>query len=266
MKFTQLIKTCIAAVAIVALSAAPIEAQKKRAAKSPARKTAATAASAVTKGAVKQLCPELSVQTFTLKRRNAKFSIDYPVSGNPQLVNALRVWTKNMVCDNFTGSLDSPDALMKKAAASVERDENYELTLTYPYASDKVVTADLSGYLYSGGAHGMPSQAARTFLCTNGKPLTTEMLPPFNDIRNYVVDGLIEYCGVSSKSELSDILSVGLSELSYDCSNVFVDDKGLNIRYDVYCIAPYYAGFPLVTIPKSKILPLLSAEAKAYFE
>lgn len=262
MKISQLIKTGIATMLIIALSAAPLEAQNKIKRK-PVGKPTTTVT--VKKGAVKEVCKDLTVQEFSLKHRKANLSIEYPVSGNAQLVKNLRQWTKDKVYSEYTGTLETPDALMRKCATTLDSYESLDMTISYPYATDKVVTVEVSAYLYSGGAHGMPGLQSETFLCSTGRPLTADMLPSFDKIREYVIAGLMESWELS-RSELNDVLFVNPSELSYENSDVYIDSKGLNIRYDVYAIAPYSVGFPTVTIPKAKILPLLSAQAKAYFE
>lgn len=269
-------KKLLLPILILALCAAVAEpgyaqTRKKSGASKPrttaTRTKSRAAAPSVVKGAEKTFGDELVTQQFTYKKGKSSISVEYPVSGNYELVSAIRGWIRDMLVKDYTGALDTPDAMLKKALTGMEPGEtrNDEVKVIY-YADGRAVTILENGEWYGGGAHGMYYEIGATFNPSDGSQLTVSMLPPISKMRPLIKKGLAEYFDVSV-SELSDVLMMGdFNDLDYPESNVYVTPEGLNVQYSAYEIAPFSAGLPRAVIPLDKELArMLSPEALSYF-
>lgn len=259
--------------ALCAAVAEPCYAQTRKKSGASKPRTTATrtksraAAPSVVKGAEKTFGDELVTQQFTYKKGKSSISVEYPVSGNHELVSAIRGWIRDMLVKDYTGALDTPDAMLKKALTGMEPGEtrNDEVKVIY-YADGRAVTILENGEWYGGGAHGMYYEIGATFNPSDGSQLTVSMLPPIGKMRPLIQKGLAEYFDVSV-SELSDVLMMGdENDLDYPESNVYVTPEGLNVQYSAYEIAPFSAGLPKAVIPLDKELAgMLSPAVLSYF-
>lgn len=221
----------------------------------------------VVKGEEKTFGDELVTQQFTYKKGKSSITVDYPLSGNPELVSAIRGWIRDMLVKDYTGTLDTPDAMLKKALTGMEPGEtrNDEVKVIY-YADGRAVTILENGEWYGGGAHGMYYEIGATFNPSDGSQLTVSMLPPISKMRPLIEKGLAKYFDVSVY-ELSDVLMMGnVNDLDYPESNAYVTPEGLNVQYSAYEIAPFSAGLPKAVIPLDKELAgMLSPAVLSYF-
>ncbi len=269
-------KKLLLPILILALCAAVAEpgyaqTRKKSGASKPrttaTRTKSRAAAPSVVKGAEKTFGDELVTQQFTYKKGKSSISVEYPVSGNHELVSAIRGWIRDMLVKDYTGALDTPDAMLKKALTGMEPGEtrNDEVKVIY-YADGRAVTILENGEWYGGGAHGMYYEIGATFNPSDGSQLTVSMLPPIGKMRPFIKKGLAEYFDVSV-SELSDVLMMGdENDLDYPESNVYVTPEGMNVQYSAYEIAPFSAGLPKAVIPLDKELAgMLSPAVLSYF-
>ncbi|MCM1349052.1 MAG: DUF3298 and DUF4163 domain-containing protein [Firmicutes bacterium] len=263
MKLTKTLTIVLGILLLGASSAFDADAKVTRKSGRAKTRTTATAALTVKKGAVKNYADGLQTQEFSIKRGKSDILVEYPIAGNTQLVSAMRNWIKDMVCENYTGSLDTPDAMMTKAIKAVERGETLNEEVKVSYINDKVITVQLQSYLYMGGAHGMPGDVSRTFLLSNGTALTNEMLPSDSQLRSLIASGLCQYFEVANTSELADCMMCPVNELTKGVP--YITDKGLVFKYGPYEIAPYAAGMPEAVIPVNKIKPLLGSTAAKFF-
>lgn len=230
-------------------------AAKKRTATKKTR-TAATAAT-VKKGASHSYGNgALSTQEFTYKKGKSSLMVEYPVSGDEQLVTTVRNWIKTVMCDQYSGSLTTPDAMMKKTLSLLDRGEEIQVEIKVAYNNDKVITAIYNQYWYGGGAHGGTSIVPATFSLSNGAILTEEMLPSISTLRPYILQGIADAGGLSLE---------GVKEMCFDSGQIpmgtpYVMADGLNVIYQQYEIAPYVAGLPNAVIPFSKLKGVVSQQ------
>lgn len=231
------------------------DAAKKRTTTKKTR-TAATAAT-VKKGASHNYANgALSTQEFTYKKGKSSLKVEYPVSGNEQLVTSVRNWIKSVMCSSYTGTLSTPDAMMKKTLAMLDRSEEIQVEVKVEFTNDKVITAIYNQYWYGGGAHGGTSILPATFSISNGVVLTEEMLPPISTLRPYILQGMADANGLSLE---------GVNAMCFDSSQIpmgipYVLADGLNVIYQQYEIAPYVAGLPNAVIPFSKLRGVVSQQ------
>lgn len=233
---------------LLSLLVAPIEAKTT---KKAARRTTQTAAAAVavTKGATHNFGTYLTTQEFTLKTKKVKYSIEYPVSGNAQLVQAMREYIKNTLNSNYKGSLTTPEGLLKSAYKQVDRMCEVETDIKVKYSTKEAVTLVSDGYEYCGGAHGMPLVHGKTFRVSDGMAFDISMLPSFSSWSGKVKQGLANGFN-ASVSDLSNIL-FDVSSLDYP-GTVYLTNDGILLQYQPYEIAPYASGAPTAVIPATK--------------
>lgn len=263
-------KKLIVALMAVVLVCSGGYAQKKRSGKSKGK---ASTSLAVTKGNTSEYgngC--LSTQMFSLKKgKENKLEIEYPTGGNPELVKAVRNYIKDCLDNKFMGSLDTPDALMKKVMkdkkdiAPGRGGESLSEEIKVAYANNNIVTFEDEGYMYMGGAHGASWTGGETFLVADGQVFDESMLPSFSVMKPYILSGLAQYFGVSAK-DLGEELMGSVDSLDYP-GVFYIKDNGLNFVYQQYEIAPYSAGIPTAVVPiTQEVINLFPASAKPFFQ
>lgn len=265
-------KKVIYLLALVLVFSVSAEAQtRKKTSKS--KKSSTASVLPVTKGAVKEYGADLTTQMFTIKKgKENEIVVEYPIAGNPQLVNAMRQYIKSSLNDKFTGSLDSPEALLrnvmktKKDVSFGQEGESLTQEIIVSYDNPKIITLEDKGYLYEGGAHGMPWFTGATFLKSDGTVLTKSMFPSISRMRPYILEGLGEYFEVSP-SELSDDYIFGNAyDLDYPDTEIIVNNDGILFIYQAYEIAPFASGIPVAVVkPTPQIIDMLTPAGKRFF-
>lgn len=250
---------------LAALMVTGIAAAQTRKKSKTKKKTTSAAVLPVTKGETKEYGNYLTTQVFTVKKGNNDVKIEYPVSGNSALVNSIRKYIKNAVNRNFTGSLETPNALITSLVKKYSgRSEDYiAVEIGVIYSNPNIVTFSNNGYEYAGGAHGMSWFDGATFLTANGEELNINMMPSFSKLRPYILEGMAKYYK-RSVSDLRDIL-YNVDELKEYPQTVYIDKDGLTFIYQPYEIAPYMAGAPTSVIPlTSEIINMLPDKAQQF--
>lgn len=271
MRLQNIFRIFVAAMLTFGL-AGSADAAKKRTGSRKAKAKTTAAAPAVRKGEIHTYGDVLTTQDFTYKKGKSKLSVEYPVGGNPVLVDAIRRAIADGICYDYaegkkytySGPLDTPDAMMKKVLGSLGRGEELDETVKVSYIDSKVITINDAGYWYAGGAHGMPSDFSTSFLISDGTMLTLDMLPSISVMRPYIVSSLEDQWGLSS-SDWSDSGLTDPSEIEYPGSNPYVTADGLNFTYGAYEIGPYSLGMPTATIAADIARRLLTGKAAQFF-
>lgn len=263
-------KILVILMALLLVGGTAAEAKKKKTSHRSKKKTETILP--LTKGEAKEYGDYLTTRFFNLKKGEMNsITLEYPIEGNPKLVNAMRTEIKNYLDPDFQGSLDNPEALMRHVMKNVsdisygQEGESLNTTIEILYSTPEVVTLGNTGDSYMGGAHGMAWDSGTTFLVGDGTVFTTEMLPPFEVMRPYILEGLAENFGTTVRG-LSDVLLVNDSELDYPATVIILAD-GLNFIYAPYEIAPWSAGIPRAVVPvDNNIFSRLSSEGKKFFK
>lgn len=252
---------------LVVTGAASAQTRKKSKTK---KKATSSAVLPVAKGEIKEYGDYLTTQMFTVKKgKDNEVKVEYPLSGNPILVNAIREYIKNSVNDQFTGSLDTPDALLRSALKGKhdvsfgQEGESLSQELVVEYFNPNIITFKDTGYVYMGGAHGMPWVTGKTFMTSDGTPFTLDMLPSFSKMRSSIMKGLAKNFGVSV-SGLKDIL-FDPDELNEYPGTVYITGDGIIFIYQPYEIAPFSEGAPTAIVPlTSEIINMLPDKARQF--
>lgn len=243
----------------------------------PKKKTAAkgkkktTAVLPVTKGETKQYGDYLTTQMFTIKKgKECGLEIEYPVDGNPQLVNAIRKYIKNRVDEKFTGSLETPEQLMRSAMKDKrdvsfgEEGESMKDAIKVVYASPTIITLEGSGDSYMGGAHGYFWDTGSTFLVKDGKEFDSSMFPSINSFRSKILQG-IATANDATVSDVKDWL-FSADDIDYPAT-VLITDEGIVLLYQPYEVAPFAEGIVKGVIePTPDIINSLTPSGREFFE
>lgn len=271
MRLNNILKITLVALLTVG-AAASVDAAKKRTGSRKTKAKTTAAAPAVKKGEVHNYGNYLTTQDFTYKRGKSSLTVEYPIGGNPELVDAIRRGIADGICYDYaqgksysySGNLDTPDAMMKKVISSVGRGEELDETVKVSYAGDNVVTVNCQGYWYAGGAHGAPSDTYMSFLVNDGTMLTGDMMPSISVMRPYMVASLEEEWGIPSY-DWTDSGLIDPDDLDYPGSNPYVGADGLKFTYGAYEIGPYMLGMPTATVSASDARKLLTGTAAKFF-
>ncbi|MCR5455792.1 MAG: DUF3298 and DUF4163 domain-containing protein [Bacteroidales bacterium] len=213
-------------------------------------------------------------------------SIDFPVKGDKQLVQAINNWISSFTQGQLEGEK------YKKYVANVakrifdkpENDEfvygGYEnsLEICKLYDTTNIVTMSGLVYNYSGGAHGVHKSVAVTFRKSDGKMFSKEMISDYVnvDFKKLIKKHMLEYFDVKSDAELREqLFEEGLvTDPSGDwwvklpgSFLPYIDKEGnVVVTYGLYEIAPYAAGEVEARIPQAEIMPYLTEDGKLFFE
>lgn len=219
----------------------------------------------VKKGAEHVYGDYLTTRDYSIKTKNADIKVEYPVDGDPTLVAALRQYILESLNENYPGSLSNPEALITSAIKSLDISEDLQQEIKVAYNGKNSITLTDDGYLYMGGAHGMPWSKGKSFLKSDGYRFGNYMLPPFVDLQPQIGKGLAKYFDVPVSSLKEEVMSWGTPDFTYP-STVYITDEGLTFIWEAYEIAPYSYGMPKVVLPaNNELFSVLSEEAKEFF-
>lgn len=237
--------------------------------KGSSRKTSSTLP--VTKGETKQYGDYLTTQSFYIKKgKENEIKLEYPVSGNPRLVNAMRNRIKESLNSEFTGELDSPEALMRSALKG-KRDVSYgqdgeslNEDIHVVYSTPEIITLGDTGYSYMGGAHGSSWNVPTTFLVEDGTEFNQDMFPDISKFRPYILKGLAKSFDIP-QSELGEWI-FSPEDVDYP-GTITIDSDGIYFIYQQYEIGPYSLGIPEAVVPATPdVINLLTPQGRRFFQ
>ncbi len=262
----------IAAAVVIAgatVSCKSEQANKDTAKDSTAAQTQDTAPAADQKFATKKLKVEMG------QKSRYELEMDYPTSGNPKVVDAIRLYLLKQ-CDAKATDLNDPIEAIKTAAKAfiAEGDKvqadfaneehpmppyslkmDIDLECSYP----TFITYEGESYVYTGGAHGMPMEMIATFDANTGKQLTLDDI-----VLSKGKDKLLKLIQkhVLAKDEYQSCTLSDFNEFTLPAQAPALKPDGVKFQYQAYEIACYAMGMPDCTIPYAEIQPLLTDYAK----
>lgn len=258
--FMAMLLSVGSAYAVTPRKSASHKARTSVSAKRGAKKKTVKKPLAVVKGERKNYSNGLVTEAYSCKKGAKNIYVEFPVEGDPALVNVLRTW----ICGNLNSKtvVSDPSVLMRKLISVNDGTVEYIDSIKVAYDNGKVLTMLDSGYEYAGGAHGMPWQNYATFLISDGTQFTADMLPPVTKFKPLLMKGFARYYDVPV-SEVKEYFFD--SDSISDMGTPYIDANGLNIIYAPYEIAPYSSGFPTSIISVGDIMPYLGSSAKRFF-
>lgn len=222
-----------------------------------------------------------------------EITVDYPESGNAQLVKGVRGWIAEMFKKDFekadTALFDNGAGLVEKigkhvlnaSLKEVASIDSFNAKMSEPHPvqfnsiftisnlcdAKKYVTFTNTNYIYTGGAHGGTFTLGQTFNAADGKRLewenmfASESLP---QLAQLVKEGLrTQYFKVETGEELQKALFVNAEQLPLPAVQPYFTAEGVNFIYQQYEIAPYSAGLPACVLPYKDVKSLMTPEAAA---
>lgn len=226
-------------------------------------------ASKVTVGETETYSNGLTFREYSIKKGESKISIEYPIAGNPDLVNAIRRWIVTSVDSEKASIPDSPEALLQKVikryaskGALGMNGETMVQEIEVEYCNDNIITLTDEFESYMGGAHGMYGEDGATFLMSDGTRLTKSMLPGMSSLRNLIIPALEKDKG----TPLSDWCDVRAEQLELPELEPFILSEGLVFQYAPYEISCFAAGMPKAVIPLSKMRGLVTGKAALFMK
>lgn len=233
-------------------------------------------------------------QVEQVKKDNSgeyKIVVDFPVSGNPILVHAIREYISESLGTSYAGELEnnkqgSYDGDLNDGQKMVDYyfDLKYkefksghdmmaegmtgdiptfasETEIRFLYETDKFVTYEFKKYEDMGGAHGGTVITGMTFRKSDGRRVDWDMFT--KSMQDVIKKGLKKYFEVNTDEELENCLSLEHTYLLPLPVNppVFIKE-GVSITYQQYEIAPYAAGLPSFILPYIEAKSLMNTTGK----
>lgn len=215
---------------------------------------------------------------------NVTIKVDYPVSGDGILANAIREYISETLGGTYTGDLANADSLLayygKTQADTIAQwldnrpNEGPELLCFFDikkaYENDRYVTLTTYSESYTGGAHGMQATSGITFRKSDGRRFGYDMLRNTDGeaFHKLIKEGLRQYFKeygqpVETDSQLKEMLLTDddIDYLSLPTTQPYVTADSIVFIYQPYEIAPYACGEPTFTIPLDKMKDYLTETA-----
>ena len=118
-----------------------------------------------------------------------------------------------------------------------------EITYKVPLLNSKVVTMEIDGYSFTGGAHPNPFALLLSYDLTKGaKPLAiTDVISDTNAVRPALEKAYKISKGLKETDPLSDLVYPEIKQMNMP-ANIGVAAEGIRFFYNAYEIAPYVVG------------------------
>lgn len=261
-------KKAISILMLLLLAAIPAEAVAKKKSSTAKRTRVATTTTTTTPsvvaGETKTYGDYLTTRVYKIRNGNSLISVEYPVEGNQQLVDAIRAWLKLNVARKSDDAVDTPEALLKSGLSTIDKGDEKTQVITVKYTDDKVITM-LDDTVINMGRPPMASLTGATFRLDDGLQLTGVMLPDIRSIRPFFNEELAKSVKTTPE-QLAGQLYVDPDEINYS-ENIYRNDKGVVVQFAEYELGPYTIGMPAVIIPVTEeFISAFSPEGRTFFE
>ena len=216
-----------------------------------------------------------------------KIVVDFPTSGNPILVNAIREYIseslgisyagemENNMQGSYSGDLGDGQKMidyyfdLKYKEFKNAHDEMAEhmqgdvptyvseTEIHYLYETDKFVTYEMKKYEDMGGAHGGTFISGMTFRKSDGRRVEWDLFT--KSMQDVIKKGLKKYFEVNTDEELENSLSLeNTYMLPLPATPPVFTKEGVMFTYQQYEIAAYAAGLPSFIVPYNEAKSLMN--------
>ena len=216
-----------------------------------------------------------------------KIIVDFPTSGNPILVNAIREYIseslgisyagemENNMQGSYSGDLGDGQKMidyyfdLKYKEFKNAHDEMAEhmqgdaptfaseTEIHYLYETDKFVTYEMKKYEDMGGAHGGTFISGMTFRKSDGRRVEWDLFT--KSMQDVIKKGLKKYFEVNTDEELENSLSLENTYLlPLPATPPVFTKEGVLFTYQQYEIAAYAAGLPSFIVPYNEAKSLMN--------
>ena len=199
-----------------------------------------------------------SYKVKTACNEESSFKIDYPIQGNPNLLQNIREWIVEEVATNYDGDISDAESLVNycKGIDKADEDGSGTVSIEVVYEDSKIITfLNTSTYHFEGAAGASWGVKGATFRKIDGKKFTKMNLHlSVSDLQPIIKNKLKQYFEVRTDEELKSRLFL---QDPYNINNIplpeyndpWITSDGIVFHYSKYEIA---AG-AYFTIPKDII-------------
>jgi hypothetical protein len=202
--------------------------------------------------------------------------MDYPISGNENLVYNIKEWIEENLLKDYNGSLDEPNKILEQSYKNAKNDPERasEITEQYIniYRTHNFVTYQFNGHIYyDGAAHGMSGKYGITFRAKDGRRYGWDMMTKDESLKNLIITELKnQYFKVGSDEEFFSSLiydeNPNRYSFPYPETDPWITAEGVVFQYGEYEIAAYSMGKPYCVIPLSKVQKYFTSSMKRLLE
>ena len=220
-----------------------------------------------------------------------KIIVDFPTSGNPILVNAIREYISESLGISYAGEMEnnmqgSYDGDLSNGQKMIDYyfDLKYkefkkahdlmaenmtgdvptfasETEIHFLYETDKFVTYEMKKYEDMGGAHGGTFISGMTFRKSDGRRVEWDLFT--KSMQDVIKKGLKKYFEVNTDEELENSLSLeNTYMLPLPATPPVFTKEGVMFTYQQYEIAAYAAGLPSFIVPYDEAKSLMNTTGK----
>lgn len=220
-----------------------------------------------------------------------KIVVDFPTSGNPILVNAIREYISESLGISYAGELENNmqgtydgdlsngqkmidyyfdlkykefkkahDLMAENMTGDVPTFAS-ETEIHFLYETDKFVTYEMKKYEDMGGAHGGTFISGMTFRKSDGRRVEWDLFT--KSMQDVIKKGLKKYFEVNTDEELENSLSLeNTYMLPLPATPPVFTKEGVLFTYQQYEIAAYAAGLPSFIVPYDEAKSLMNTTGK----
>ncbi len=117
---------------------------------------------------------------------------------------------------------------------------NYGIT----FNKDDILSILFEGYLYAGGAHGMPYRMPQTFRVSTGEPISlSEVTGLSKEEVTKRINEKFKALYIQNPNNFWENAVDLVAGLTYENFSYYVEQDGVHIYFDPYFLAPFAAGF-----------------------
>lgn len=220
-----------------------------------------------------------------------KIVVDFPTSGNPILMNAIREYISESLGISYAGEMENNmqgsysgdlgdgqkmidyyfdlkykefkkahDLMAENMTGDVPTFAS-ETEIHFLYETDKFVTYEMKKYEDMGGAHGGTFISGMTFRKSDGRRVEWDLFT--KSMQDVIKKGLKKYFEVNTDEELENSLSLENTYLlPLPATPPVFTKEGVLFTYQQYEIAAYAAGLPSFIVPYDEAKSLMNTTGK----
>ncbi len=189
-------------------------------------------------------------ETFHQEYRNPKgevrlvLSYQYPnIAGDYKGIDKLNCRYSTLFCEWLKGQDEIIDSVSEEENTSGSKYGN-EVSYTVTYNKNKILSVLFEGYLFMGGAHGMPYRTPTNSDLDTGEEVDlTKVLNKSKDEIKKEVNQAFQKKINKDKSLYWDNAYTIVEQTKFEDLKYYFTEDGIVFYYDPYVLAPYAAGF-----------------------